>query len=114
MDDNYIYLVSDIEGFCESVRKFIAEDLQGKPVSEKLNLDEFITIKQIEKILIENCYDYDEDGNVYIDENSYEEICEQISLQVYGSALSKLGAANKIEIMFDSEINDFTFSLKEE
>jgi hypothetical protein len=114
-EDEQIYTIVDIDGFCVEIRRIIAEELGYSNKNKKIlknTLDNFVTINQVEKLVLEYCLGYNEDEDeIYIDSESYEEICHNISTVMYGSALSKLAADGIIESAWDSEINDMVFWL---
>lgn len=109
---NTIYMIKDLDGFCRSTRKLIADDLQGdfsEVLSDK-ELDQFITIKQVENLVRENqVVTQNDDDNIYMNMITYEKLCNSMINHIYGSALSKLAADGYLETAWDDNLNDMVF-----
>lgn len=107
-----LYVIKDLDGFCRSTRKLIADDLQGdypKILSDE-ELDQFITIKQVENLVRENqVITENHDDNIYMNMIAYEKLCDIMINHMYGSALSKLAADGYLETAWDDNLNDMVF-----
>lgn len=107
--DNVDYfIITDIDGFANDVRSSVFDELSSD-WNDTEQMDDFITIAQIEEILDKNSDFHDEEGNPAICLESYENIFRIVSLEVTNSGLSKLAAEGVIEVAFDEELNDFVF-----
>ena len=106
------YIITDILGFCRSTRQLVIEELKNQTTStEKLSekeINSFITLKQVEEIARDNSLEKDSE-QIVIDINAYEEIYDQISNIIFGSALSKLAAEGFLEVAWDDNLNDMVF-----
>ena len=110
---NVTYRVKDVAGFCKGTRQLVVDDLHGSigytgKLTDK-DLDEFITLAQIENIIRENQLTTDDDESIYLNMIVYENIVETITYQVYGAALSKLAASGFLECAWDEKLNDMVF-----
>jgi hypothetical protein len=113
------YRVTDLHGFCKETRLLVADYLRGtlnaKALSEK-ELDEFITVKQVENMLRElqiETNHHNDDDHLYINMLSYDVLFEMVMSQIYGSALSKLAAEGFLEQAWDDKLNDMVFWVKD-
>ena len=101
-----VFSITNLTDFADSVRtgaaKYIAEDYTE-------NLDDFITIGQVESIIIEHSLGLDEDDLYVIDESIFEYIFDCIAGTIYQSGLSKLAAQNLIECAWDDDTNQMIF-----
>lgn len=115
-DENTVFVISDIEGFCDATRDLVAYDLHGvsRKKSVEENLDDFITLKQIESIVQDLSLDTDHnDDEIRINIDIYEDILEEVSTQIYGTALAKLAADGFLESAWDENLNDMVFWVKD-
>lgn len=117
MSEDNVYGISDLNGFCEHVRSGVAEELRGNLSSSEMsneNLDDFITLKQVENLVREKQLGHDnEDEVIYIDTKAFGEIWDEVENQIYGAALSKLAAEGLIESAWDDKLNDMVFWLSD-
>ena len=105
--DLEFYSISDIDGYCRETRILVANDFADN-ITEK-EMDQYISIGQVEKFVDEFCDDHDEDGSPIICEDSHNEICEAILTRIQNVGLAKLAADGTINVAFDEKINDFVF-----
>lgn len=103
------YSITDLIGFAESLRTGAAESIVE---NSKENLDEFITIKQIINMIITKSLGQDSDGLYVIDEDIFDELFEQIRVNIYESGLAKLAAQDIIECAWDNDSNEMVFWTK--
>lgn len=101
-----VFSITNLTEFADSVRtgaaKYISEDYTE-------NLDDFITIKQVENIVIQHSLGLDDDDLYIINENVFEHIFDYVSSMIYQSGLSKLAAQNLIECAWDNDTNQMIF-----
>ncbi|NBU33532.1 hypothetical protein EBZ38_17295 [bacterium] len=105
---NDIYSVSDLNKFAESIRKNAALSFTE---SYDENLDDFISITQMKNLITTNAIGTDEDGNLLIDEASYNKTFDEVSIWLHNVGLAKLAAAGRVECAWDSKLNEMTFWL---
>jgi len=105
---NEIYSVSDLNKYAESIRKNAALSFTE---SYNENLDDFISIPQMKNLITTNAIGTDEDGNLLIDEASYNKTFDEVSIWLHNVGLAKLAAAGRVECAWDSKLNEMTFWL---
>lgn len=110
--DDAMYRIKDMDGLCSSIRKDVAKDLTGEKIVHMTDLDlnEFITIQQIKNIIMNNCIVDDE--CILLNTDIYTKILEEVSSDMYGAALSKLAASDKIDVAWDDDLNEMIFLFK--
>jgi hypothetical protein len=108
MSDTYV--VNDLEGYAQSLRKNAALSFSEK---DNGDLDEFITIEQIYKLIDENAIGFDDNDNYIIDEDSYHQTFDQIRTRFYNVGLARLAAAGYVECAWDDATNDMIFWVDE-
>lgn len=104
------YVISNLNGFAQNVRKSVAESFSDN-YSE--NLDDFITVQQVISVIKETCQDVDDNNQFIINEDSFNTIFDNIRVWIYEVALAKLVAKGFVECCFNSEANEFEFWLAE-
>ncbi len=72
-------------------------------------LDKFVTINQIQDLIIEHSLGTDNEGQYIIDIDVFEDIFDTVRNMIYQSALSKLAASGTIESAWDSEKDKMVF-----
>ena len=72
-------------------------------------LDKFVTINQIEDLIIEHSLGTDEQGQYIINMDVFQDIFDSVRNMIYQSALSKLAASGTIESAWDSEKDKIVF-----
>ena len=104
------YSICDIDGFCLALREAAAKSFTDN-YSE--NLDDFISLKQIENILRKHSLGFDDNDDPIITEEIYYRIFDDIRDWIYGVGVAKLAAKDKIECAWDNELNEMIFWMKE-
>tara|TARA_B100001778_G_scaffold240113_1_gene200528 strand:- start:1710 stop:2090 length:381 start_codon:yes stop_codon:yes gene_type:complete len=72
-------------------------------------LDKFVTINQIEDLIIEHSLGTDDEGQYIINMDVFADIFDSVRNMIYQSALSKLAASGTIESAWDSEKDKMVF-----
>lgn len=100
------YSITDIKGFSQTIR-----DGAAKSIAENYNenLDEFISIGQIESLVRDKSIGTDDDGLFIITEELFDEIFEYVRETIYQVGLSKLAAKGQIECAWDEDKNEMIF-----
>lgn len=106
-----VYAISEMDKFCIALKK---EAINCLSCEEDKTIDCFITNPQCIDIIERLCYFKDEDGIIYINEDSYTEIVLEIAEQIYQSALSKLAANDLIQCAWDEDENKMIFWVHDE
>jgi hypothetical protein len=102
------FFIKDMSRFCEILRKEAVFSLSDN-ISEKTNIDEFITLRQCEEIVNRKCKTHDESGVKILNEDIYANMLYEIAEQIYQSALSKLAASDIIECAWDDNSQKMIF-----
>lgn len=109
VDDSSLefYSILDVDNYCRETRILVANDFSDD-ITEK-EIDEYISVGQVEKFVDEFCDDHDENGSPIICEDSHNEICEAIYTRIQNVGLAKLASDGIINVAFDEKLNDFIF-----
>lgn len=105
------YSITDLEGFARTLRNGAATSLCEGYTD---NIDEYITISQIIKLIDDHHIGVDNVGDYLITENIFDTIFETVRCEIYQSALSKLASKNVIQCAWDSEKDTMVFWLDKE
>jgi hypothetical protein len=103
--DSY-FILNDIDSYAKHLRHCVASNLKENYSD---NLDEYITIDQLKKLILEKCNDTDELGNTIITEDINQELFEITSDWIYGVGLSRLASIGLIGCCWNSETNTMEF-----
>lgn len=100
------FSITDLDGFAISIR-----DGAARSISENYteNLDHFVSIEQVKKMISTNQIGLDEDGLPVITEDIFDSIFTEIRSMIYQIALSKLAANGLIECAWDNDSNEMIF-----
>ena len=109
MNHNDRYVVNDLTNLASSIRKNAAMSIGD---TENQDLDTFMSIGQVEGIILTNT-DKDDEDNIIIDEDQYNSIFDEVTNCIINSGLSKLAAEDKIECAWDDEQDCMVFWYKE-
>jgi hypothetical protein len=101
-----IYSISDLDMYAKSMRKNAALSFTELYTE---NLDDFISINQMVDLIKTNCVGEDEDGNLLIDEDSYNKTFDEVRVWLYNVGLAKLAAVGRVECAWDNELNEMIF-----
>ena len=102
------YSITNLDGFAETIR-----DGAAKSISENYteNLDNFITLQQIKHLVVKKSFGVDDDGLYMINEDTFDDLFEEIRFAIYQVGLAKLASQNKIECAWDDQTNQMVFWL---
>ncbi len=106
------YTVADIGKLSETIRKYAADSVAPNS-STSTNLDDYINLRQISHLIMENS-ERNNDGSYIIDEDVFESVFDSVSDIIYGVSLSKLASDDIIECAWDDEKNRMTFWIDDE
>jgi len=107
---NESYIVNDLENYAQSIRKNAA--LSFSETYDE-DLDNFITIPQVCKLIADNAIGVDEENNYIIDEDSYNDTFDQVRTWLYNVGLARLAGAGHIECAWDNDANEMIFWVNE-
>jgi len=100
------YAIKNLEKYATEMR-LAAANYISNDYSE--NLDDFITIKQLESFIVSKCDGYDEKGRLLIDAKIIDDIFVTTCDWIYGVGLARLASKNLIECAWDSDQNCMVF-----
>lgn len=101
-----IYSIINTEKYAAYVRKRAALSYAE---NYKEDLDEFVTIGQVCKLIKEFSIGNDENGKYLISEDGYDKLLEAIKLRLYNCGLSKLAVSGHLECAWDDQKNEMIF-----
>lgn len=104
------YAIVDLEGYCNALRLQVGEEMDAKIPKE---IDQYITMKQVESLIEERCLGHNEYGHLMINEEIHNNVCDSISERIQNVGLAKLAADNVLECAWDDTINEMVFWLAE-
>lgn len=113
--------IDNMNTFCSSVRKNAAlamcardeEEISEITQKQQTELNELISLGQIKSLVLEKKLGLcDVSGKVIINDDIFEEIFSDVSQIIYGFALCKLAAEDKVECAWDDENNEMIFWTK--
>lgn len=104
-----IFSIHDMDGFIKHIRNGAAQSIRENYTDD---LNDFITLSQVQKLVMERSMGVDENGCHLITEDIFDSIFEDIRSSIYQSALAKLAAQNIIECAWDDESNEMVFWTK--
>lgn len=101
-----IYSINDLEKYAKSIRKNAALSFTEHYDED---LDSYISVKQVENLIVANSIGTDEDDYLLIDEDSYNKTFDEVRTWLYNVGLAKLAAENQVECAWDDNINEMVF-----
>lgn len=101
------YTIDDVDGYCHQTRALVGTTFDTGITDQEL--DQYITLAQVEKILDDFCDYHEENGLPIICQETHNNICEAILTRINNVGLAKLAADDSLQVAFDEEINDFVF-----
>jgi|688.fasta_scaffold400786_3 hypothetical protein len=100
------YSVLDLDAYADSIRSAAASSLCENYTE---NLDDFITINQVKDIISNHIVGIDENDRYIVDEDSFNDTFEEVSIWLHEVGLAKLAAAGKLECAWDDESGEMIF-----
>ena len=108
-EEEIFFSIVNMKEYCKSIVNIAAKEM-------KTNSDEileFVSLKQIEGIINENCIEHNEENQPIINVESHINIINEVCKIVQSTALSKLAADGYLECAWDEETNDMIFWTKD-
>ena len=99
--------VVDLDKFSFELRLSVANSLSDEQNTD--DLDQFISIKQINNLVESYSVGADEEGNCIITEDIFNDIFDEVTSWIHGVALAKLAAKNLLECAWDNESDEMIF-----
>ena len=104
--NNHFYAIHDIEGYATQMRKAAGDFISQ---SNNDNLDDYISIGQINNLLNEHCLGYDAENRPILDEDTNGFLFDTIVDWIHNVGLSKLASKGLIECAWDEQTNEMIF-----
>ncbi len=101
-----LYAIKNLEKYADEIRNAAANYISNDYTE---NLDDFITIKQLESFIVSKCDGYDEKGRLLIDSKVIDDIFVTTCDWIYGVGLARLASKNLIECAWDNDQNCMIF-----
>lgn len=105
-----VYTITDIFGYVSQVREAAAKTLSNDYKND--NLDDYISLQQMQNLVLNECIGFDEEKRPILDETANENVFEKTITWIHNVGLAKLASQNLIECAWDSEINAMVFWIK--
>lgn len=110
-EEEMFFSIVNMKEYCNSIVDTIAQEMK---IDLKNEILEFVSLKQIEGIVNENCIEHNEENQPIINVESHIKILDDVYTIVQSTALSQLAADGYLECAWDEEINDMIFWLKDQ
>lgn len=101
-----IFSITNISGFAETIRTGAAESIAE---NYREDLNDFVTLQQVEKMIEDKCLGLDDDGQYMINEEVFDSLFEEVRTCIYQAGLAKLAANGAIECAWDDNMNQMIF-----
>ena len=101
-----IYSVLNLDAYADSIRAAAASSLCENYTE---NLDDFISINQVKNIIANHIVGIDDNDRYMVDEDSFNNTFEEVSVWLHEVGLAKLAAAGKLECAWDDESGEMIF-----
>lgn len=101
------FAIKKLDEISDIIRENAATSLAETYQSNQL--DKFVTINQVQDLIIEHSMGTDEEGQYIINMDVFAEIFDDVRNMIYQSALSKLAASGTIESAWDSDKDKMVF-----
>ena len=101
-----LYSITDLENYAVYLRDSAASSFSENYTE---NLDDFISVKQVINLIKKRSLGTDEEGNLTIDSNAFDNTFDDIRTWLYGVGLAKLSAKGIIECAWDNDLNQMIF-----
>lgn len=106
-----VYSIVNLQGYVSEMREVAASTISEH--SSKDNLDEYISLKQMIKLVEQHCVGFDNNNNPMLNEDANEQIFEETAVWINNVGLAKLAGQDLIECAWDDESNEMIFWHKE-
>ena len=105
-----LYAIIDLEGYATQMREAAAKSICD---TSEDDLNGYISLNQIFGLVKEHCHGYDDEDRPLLNEDSNEQIFEDIAIWIHDVGLAKLAAQDLIECAWDNDQNEMVFWAKE-
>jgi hypothetical protein len=107
------YSITDLDGCAQMLRDNAAGSFTSEDFGAN-NPESFISVGQVKNLIAHTSLGKDESGQYIIDDEVFNSTYDEVCNMIFGVGLSKLASKGHLDVSFNSEINEFEFSLSEE
>ena len=100
------YSITDLQNYALYIRDNAASSLAENYTE---NLDEFISLNQVINLIKQRSLGLDDNGDIVIDSNAFDNTFDDIRIWLYGVGLAKLAGKGLIECAWDNDLNQMVF-----
>lgn len=111
MNNNEQFAIMDVQDYSHKLRELVIEEIGATDASD---IDNFVTINQIIKIIDEHCEGYTPNNEPVVTYDSHCDIFDDIVVMVQNFGLAKLAAQDLLECAWDDNLNDMIFWKKDQ
>jgi hypothetical protein len=101
-----LYSITDLENYAIYLRDSAASSF-SEDYTE--NLDDFISVKQVINLIKKRSVGVDDEGNLLINSDAFDDTFDDIRVWLYGVGLAKLSANGTIDCAWDNDLNQMIF-----
>lgn len=106
MSKEEVHTIMNLEKYAAYMRRKAASSFSE---SYEENLDDYVSIGQVCKMIGEHSLGKDEEGRYLLGESGYDRLFEALKVRIYNCGLSKLASKNVLECAWDNESNEMIF-----
>lgn len=110
--ENKVYAITDLNGYASQMRLEAVKAISDN--YENDNLDEYISINEVVGIVDAHSLGMDENNRYLLDEESNEDVFDEVTVWINNIGLAKLAGKNLVECAWDNEANQMVFWAKDE
>lgn len=105
-----MFKIVDMDGFAQHVIKCAAKEMEIANTDEVF---EYITANEVSNLIVENCSDVDENDDILIDAEHFNNCLTAVIQRIQNSAVAQLASEGYLDCAWDDELNDMVFWLSD-
>lgn len=102
-----VYAIVDLDGYVSQMREAAASSLSNDYKND--DLDSYITLKEMENIVYNECIGFDDENRPIMDEDSNENVFDKTVAWIHNIGLAKLASQDLIQCAWDDKLNEMVF-----
>jgi len=106
-----VYAIIDLNGYVSQMRAAAADSISENSSND--DLDSYISLDQMIGLVKNNCLGFDDHEYPLLNEETNQNIFEQVSAWIHNVGLAKLAAKDLVECAWDDTLNEMVFWQKE-
>lgn len=103
-----MFKIVDMDGFAQHVIKCAAKEMEIANTDEVF---EYITTNEVSNLIVENCSDVDENDDILIDTEHFNDCITAVIQRIQNSVVAQLASEGYLDCAWDDELNDMVFWL---